>query len=188
VAEFSRADGSRRLLKIKATQYIKLHSIKFKLEGKVNKLAFLLGITNQDEAVEKLSAMGIDAEAQSYIKPELDAYLEKYRTTYLDWFAFRVACEAYAKEVEYEYDNERARRRAYVVEIQKFLRDSKDQSRVNQDWFGAAMDLYDNNPRDGWLKIMAKVIFEDSVNALRTLVNYPQTSLADMLTVPSSDD
>jgi hypothetical protein len=188
VAEFSREDGSRRLIKIKATQYIKLHSIKFKLEGKVNKLAFLLGITTQDEAVEKLSAMGIDAEAQSYIKPELDAYLEKYRTTYLDWFAFRVACEAYAKEVEYEYDNERARRRAYVVEIQKFLRDSKDQSRVNQDWFGAAMDLYDNNPRDGWLKIMAKVIFEDSVNALRTLVNYPQTSLADMLTVPSSDD
>lgn len=188
VAEFSRADGSRRLLKIKATQYIKLHSIKFKLEGKVNKLAFLLGITNQDEAVEKLSAMGIDAEAQSYIQPELDVYLEKYRNVGFDWFAFRVACEAYAKEAKYAHTDTREARKFFVTEVRKFLMDSKDQSRVNLDWFGAAMDIYDGKQQEGWLKIMAKVIFEDSVNSLKALVDNPQTALADMLTVPSSDD
>lgn len=187
VAEFSRADGSRRLLKIKATQYLKLHSIKFKLEGKVNKLAFLLGITNQEEAVEKLSAMGIDAEAQSYIKPELDAYITKFQNTYFDWFAFNVAVEAYANESR-EYSDPRERRKAFVNEVRKFIADNKDQSRVNMDWFGAAMDIFDGRPKEGWLKIMAKVIFEDSVNMLRQWRDNPMTNLYDMLTVPSSDD
>jgi hypothetical protein len=176
-----------RLIKIKATQYVKLHSIKFRLDGKVNKLAFLLGITTHEEAVEKLSAFGIDAEGQEYIKPELDVYLAKLSDVRRKWNWFVDDCSSIETSAVEDSPTgaERDIRKDYVQSVREWLTRS---TFFSLDWFGAAMDLYDHDTEEAWLKIMAKVIFEDSVNMLRNWSGNPQTALDDMLTVPSTED
>lgn len=186
VASFRTYKGLR-MVKIKATQYVKLHAIKFKLEGKVNKLAFLLGIKSQDEVLPKLAAFGIDYEATQYIQDEMTAYLTKLAEVERNWAHFNMAVHPSAALSKWQFSTEpKVARKDFVTKIQGWQKIATQFA--DAAWFSAAMLIYDMKFEEAHRKIMASLVFGESVNVLNNWLSNPQVAATEMLIAAGSQD
>jgi hypothetical protein len=193
VARFVTEDGVPTQVKIKASQYVKLHAIKFKLnEANVAKLLFLLGAKTADEAREKLFAMNIDAEAQEFIQSWIDSYVAVYRRTVkaFDYFVQMIDLSAGMVHVSFPETGtlvrrgDKQHRKTFVEHTRQWI-DIREE--YDQDWFPAAMAIYDGKIDDARLAIMAKKVFGESPNMLRNWLSNSTLEVESMLYTGGDD-
>lgn len=170
-------DPGMQLLKIKADQYVRLHSLKFRLSGKVRKLAYLLGIEDKSTAKRILSQIGVDYEAQEFIRPELHGYLDE-RGRVIDAYnqlvstvnAFGANCES---------------RKDFVFRIRSWLEEHPDYS--EKIWFDVAMRLFDRKVSQALASAMSIAVNEN----VRTIQQWEKDRMKEvdsMLSAPVYDD
>lgn len=176
-------EGRVKLLKFKATQYVKLHAIKFKLSGKnVWKLAFLLGAKTRDEVREKFFAMGIDAEAQAFVQADIDAYCEEYARLIQRWVMFQnFWLLPFSFRVDHDIKN---RRKVFVENVRATLQSDP----YAASFFSASMAWLDGKHDEAWLAIVATEIFGESRTTLLNWQKNATLEVNSMLTVPDVED
>jgi hypothetical protein len=195
VAQFvDSADGIQnkpRRLKIKASQYVKLHALKFKLEGNVGKLLFLLGATEEFDARLKLHKLGVDFEAAEFIRAEMDDYLDRYDTfkgqwKQLQWLIGNI--KQAMKDWEDDFDgaiwDPKQARKFFVEQIQLALPDND----LPPEFFGAAMLIYTGKEKDGYIGAASRLLMNESVHVVRNWLTNPQVAVNEILNVPVTDN
>lgn len=178
-----------RMLKSKATQYLKLHGIKFRLEGKVAKLAFLLGVTNYENAKQKFEEMGVDFEGQQFLMPELDAYLEKHHeiTRQYDYFAkitdlgARNPIGSVTGPVE---PGSKEHRKTFVQITRAWI----DVKGYPESFFNAAMKIYDGKMDEARIAALSQPLMGESPITVKNWLKNPQVALDEMFSVPVQED
>ena len=200
VARFVTRDGRPKLLKIKASQYVKLHAIKFKLEGKVAKLAALLGIWEPEHAAQKLYDFGVDWEAQTYIKAELDAYFAKLDRMHAESMQLRKVVQdmlrpgylsvpdgpevcGWVPHRALEPDT-KEHRKEFVAQIRGYLKGCN----LPQSYFNAAMSLYDGDKEKAWVGLLASEVMGESYQTVLNWLKNPTLELDALVAIPSTDD
>jgi hypothetical protein len=176
-----------RMLKIKAKEYIRLHSLKFRLSGNVAKLAFLLGIRKFEDVVPALGALGIDHEAQQFIKPEMDAYLERYARVTEQWDYFKkitLTSRTFVHTLTGDQTGSKGHRKWYVGVIQEFIK-IHDYPAC---FFPAAMRMYDNNETDANIIVFASEILNEPAITVRQWAADPFLALDAMLSMPVPEE
>jgi hypothetical protein len=182
---FEEGSGRPSLLKIKATQYVRLHSVRFGLEGKVGKLLFLLGVTTLAEAEAILESMGVDYEAQTFLGAEIEQYIGTYAELRGRFIPFVNLCSYTTNNCRTHMPTEREARKEYVNTIRNWLGCS---SRYTPDWFTAAMCIYNLQEAEAWLNVVCRFILNESVNTVKVWASNPHLELATMLETPSVQD
>lgn len=172
---------SPALIKIKARDYVRLHALKFRLEGKVKKLAFLLGVKTIQEGYEKLYEMGVDFEAAEFVAKELFAYVENFHVVSDRWRAYK-QCLFPATLIK--DDDPKARRKRFV----EHARFQITEQGLPEAYFAAAMKWFDGKADDAWLALMASEVMGESVNTVKQWAKNPTLAVSDMLAVPVTDD
>jgi len=71
-------DGKMHLTKIKASEYIRIHSLKFQLTSeKVKQICWYKDIDTLDKLKEEFHRLGVDWEAISFVEPIFDEYAQR---------------------------------------------------------------------------------------------------------------
>lgn len=180
-------DNKPRLLKIKAEEYVKLHSLKFRLEGKVAKLAFLLGIHHPDQVEAGLAELGIDHEAQTFIKPEMDAYLALYADIDRRWHQCKRIVSMTAKTEgigEGFVPGAKEHRKWFVEGVKRFLTGNQ----YPDAFFRGCMMVYDGKEREADINVYAACVLGESMQTLKLWIQNPNAAVAEMLNVPVTED
>lgn len=72
----NKPDGTMLLIKIKAEEYIRLHSLRYQLSGdKIKKLCWIKGIETHDQLKAEMHKLGVDWEFVSFILNDFDEYI-----------------------------------------------------------------------------------------------------------------
>lgn len=174
--------GPVRLLKCKSDLYVKLHSLRFRLGGKVGKLAFLLGIESLAEAPAKLETLGIDFEAQQFIQAELEEYCEKLLYAQVAYGKFLGVCELIKENTL--RDDLRTSRRNFVETVQEYIHVND----LPASFFGASMAWYSQKGADGWTHVVAAEVLDESAGTVKTWAITKDAILNEMLHTPVDDD
>lgn len=176
VARFYDENEKLTLLKIKATQYVRLHAIKFRLEGKVHKLACLLGIQRPEDVIPMLAEIGIDFETSEFIRPEMDAYLATLATVREQWAqaASRFWHIAHAPT---QITDRKEHRKWFVNGVRSYI----EAVGLPQAFFHGAMEIYDGEPEQAWLKVFSSLVMKESVMVVRGWLSNPNIALADLI-------
>jgi hypothetical protein len=188
VAEFvATSDGifnTPRRVKIKASQYVRLHALKFKLSGNVAKLLFLLGATTSTTAREKLFDLGVDHEAQVFVQDEIDLYVSTYQRLRSQYQHFQQEVVARASWLKYNDIDPRAAKKSFVEIVRFWIKEN--------DWpdafFGAAMMLYDGSTTKAWVQAASLILIGESASTVMNWMNNPQVAVNDVLNVPTVDE
>jgi hypothetical protein len=184
VARFVRADGSRGMqVKIKASQYVKLHALKFKLEGNVGKLLYLLGAREVPEARHRLYDLGVDYEAQHFIEQEMFEYLYGLRMLEHDWGEFTQQLNE-INRAQNECLPEKEHRKQFVEMVRREIAEGD----WPQEFFGAAMKLYDGAHEEADLLVYSRLLLNEAPQVVRHWRVNPQAAVTDILNVRVSED
>jgi hypothetical protein len=169
-----------RRVKIKASQYVKLHALKFKLEGNVGKLLFLLGARNTDEARTKLHDLGVDFEAAEFVRDEMNAYIKKLYRVEEQFYCLE---ETLAGRIEVA-----AGRKEYRKAFVEFVDWLVEENGWGQSFFGAAMKLYDGKDSEAWIQVAATELMGESPTVVKNWLTNPNVAVADLLNVKVDED
>lgn len=172
-------EGEPMMVKIKASQYVKLHALKSRLSGNVGKLLFLLGASTAAQARDRLFDLGVDYESQVFVQGEIDAYVEQYATLVKQYALFNKRL-MYVMGAE-DYDG--SRKMAAGV-----ARTVVDAFKFPNIFFNAAMKIYDNKPDEGWQMVVGSELLKESVGVLRQWLTNPMIAVNDVLSVPVIED
>lgn len=176
VAVFYRDDGRMVQLKIKSEWYVKLHGLRSHLEGKVGKIAWLLGIEDLIDAPTKLAQLGLDFESQAFIKDELEAYIAKHRAARLLFANLRQQTELLKLRTGHGDDAGRLRRKAYALTASQ---------EIEGRFFPVAMMLYEDKVEEAWNRMEAEYVLE---KPWPTLLQWKRDGLPDLAApVPDQD-
>lgn len=161
------------LLKIKATQYVKLHAMKFRMEGKVAKLCFLLGILKPSDIMEKLEKFGVDYETVEFLKPEFEEYFNAHENFTYEFFTFEKKMAAAI----------RGRDRKSFVE---FVQSWQEKNPIYKDriWFSAAMKMYEGKTSEAYNMALTKLVLNESYTTVRNWIDNPNVEVEGMLSHP----
>lgn len=171
-----------RMLKIKSTEYIQLHALKFRLEGKVGKLLYLLNVMTYPEAKRKLFDLGIDFEAQSFVDAEVTDYLTGLVEAAGVWQRFLIDVAVPARTATLGSETtDKLRRKMFVAR----LRESIEQWAFPPEFFSAAMKWYDGDVEAAWLYVVAPLVLRESPTTVR---NWNKDEITNMLVAPVIDD
>lgn len=173
-----------KLLKIKTTQYLRLHAIKFRLDGKVGKLCFLLGVRTLEDARQKLFDMGIDYETQEHIWPEVEKYVHDLNDLERRWKNFVSVVHTSANWTRYDLTDPRAARKAFVEKIRLWLKIHPD---FGQEWFTAAMLIFDGKKDDAWLDVVSNILLKESSRTVAQWRDNPMVEIEEMLYPPTTE-
>lgn len=173
-----------KLLKIKTTQYLRLHAIKFRLDGKVGKLCFLLGVRTLEDARQKLFDMGIDYETQEHIWPEVEKYVHDLNDLERRWKNFVSVVHTSANWTRYDLTDPRAARKAFVEKIRLWLKIHPD---FGQEWFTAAMLIFDGKKDDAWLDVVSNILLKESPRTVAQWRDNPMVEIEEMLHPPTTE-
>ena len=169
-----------RRLKLKASQYVKLHALKFKLEGNVGKLLFLLGAKSETDAKEKLFDLGVDWEAADFVLKEITDYVLRYIDVETNWILFNTWTGKYVEQAA----GNKALRKPFV----EFVRHIIAEHEFPESFFGAAMNLVDGKPDQAWQQVAARELLGESPNVVRNWLSNPQVAVNEVLNVPVMED
>lgn len=184
VARFRNDAGEVRRIKIKSEQYVRLHALKYRLAGKVSRLAYLLGIESLEEAPEILGRWGIDFEAREFIAEELKDYLERLDRV-KDQFVDVMIQVATLRWLHLHRLEGREKRKEFVTKIRRILSQS---GYVVQDWFPITMKLYEDRPDDASSLALATQVLCVSVHQLRLWDKDRESYAREMFSTPVPDD
>lgn len=71
-------DGRMHLAKIKAQEYVKLHSLKYHLSGrKIKQLCWMYGIETHSALQDKLYSLGVDWEFFDFVREDFEEYISR---------------------------------------------------------------------------------------------------------------
>lgn len=144
-------EGRTQFLKIKSEEYVRLHSVRFNMEGKGRKLAYLLGIEADYEILPKLASLGIDAEGAAFISGEIAEYVRDLNTARRTWRSLQ-------EEVG-KAQRRNQTRKDFVNEIRL---------RVDDRLFPVAMKMYDNKPEEEcWLGVLCIDVLQEKYNVVK---------------------
>lgn len=186
VADYEDTRYGRRLIKVKATLYCRLHTIRFRLtEPKVNKLCFLLNIRSMAESRRKLYAMGIDFEVQEEIQGLVLNYLNQLQALARKFDYLSKTLDLSAAISRSNATDPREARKDYVAKVGEWLRLRED---FSEGWFGAAMMIFDGNHREAWIDIVSRFILSQSTKATKVWLGNPMVEIKALIDAPSVED
>lgn len=175
VAWFTAIDDQRiTLTKIKSDAYRRLHTLRFRMQGRVGKLAYLLGITTMEEAPDCLATLGVDFEAQAFIADELQEYCARYRTARKSWAALVAACSAACttEEIRATVLEPKQQRKLFVQMIRP---------KWPAAYFAAAMKWYDADIIGSWHQVLAAEVLHESPHTVAQWEQQREAVINDML-------
>jgi hypothetical protein len=177
VARFMDGD-TPRLLKIKASQYVRLHALKFKLSGNVGKLLFLLGATTVADARERLFNLGVDYEAQQFVEAEILSYIEKYHELTTEYEEFNRRLRAVFMAPDFD-----GTRKTVALTAREIV-ETEGYPAV---FFHAAMKIYEGSPSYAWDAVCGAELLQEPHSVVAKWKTNPMVSINDVLNVKVPD-
>lgn len=178
-------DTKPKLMKMKTDEYFRLHALKFRLEGKVGKLCYLLGVEDADEGREALLKLGIDFETATFVIPEMNAYLSRFYAVEAVWRTLDWRVSDLRVEIDYDLSGEvpgdkrdRAHRKLFVERIREWLEHEEDKAT----WFSVAMLMY--NDKAAWTKAVADLVLHEPVQVVEGWRKNRSAAVDSMLNLP----
>lgn len=182
VGRFRTADGAPRLIKIKATDYLRLHAYRSLLGGAgALKIAWLLDLHDASEIEPALARYGLDWEAAQFARAEVEPYLDRRRATLSLFEALREVVTPWMGA------RQKTEKRAYVERVRALM--TSDTRFGEAFWFTAAMKLFDTDAGTGEAQVVvdAAVIGEHGSTLLAWRRN-ADAEIRTTLTAPVRED
>lgn len=141
VARFVTPEGTPRLLKIKAADYLRLHAYRSILGGVgARKIAWLLDLDDSAAIEPALARYGLDWEAAQFARAEVEPYLERRRVAIASFETFVAIVSPWLGK------RDKSEKRGFVEQVRSLAQD--DARFAATTWFTIAMKLFDAAPDD----------------------------------------
>lgn len=164
--------GWSHMVKVKSEAYVRLHSLKFRLNGNVGKLLFLLDATTEDEARDALFDLGIDHEAQAFVAPQIAQYVARRRDV----------LQHHARIVT-ELDTT-GTRKDVVLRLRQAIADAG----LSESYFHAALKTFDGRATEALDLLLATLVLEVPVGVVRQWrTDGQQAAIGDLLRIPVTE-
>lgn len=192
VASFPAGDGSTRMLKIKADDYIRLHTLRghFSPE-RVKLMCYLLGVESMDGALPAFSRFDLDFEAVKYASPWIAEYLalaDHYRDRMSELIELVRGLQALPTLAL-------APRKDFVEAIRRELSGEFSATHPDPFWFAVAMKVYELSTDNSVLDLTSHVwpvigaqILGVARSALDQWSKDADKTIRDMLSSPTEID
>lgn len=177
VACFRSGAGDPMMLKIKAEEYLALHTFRGHLSPRrVTIACFLADVCREEEAYEKLAPFGFDYEAARFSIPTIREYL--------------VACgEQMARLKRFQAKASTLRsmsndKRDYV----ELVRAADFSGFPERWWFTVAMKLYDGGFAEAWPMVAAEAVLHESMTTVKNWLKDPLASFRAIVEGPAETE
>ena len=181
VARFIDADGTPRLIKIKATDYLRLHAYNARLGGnRARRIAWLLDLRDEAELLPALARYSLDWEAAEYARPDVAPYLARRRADLARFDALCAELEPIAGA------RQKSEKRAFVDRVRAFLA-AGGPAYAESWWFAVAMKLFDAGAEDARLMVDAALL-DEPLPSLRKWRQNPDAEVRAMLNAPVREE
>jgi hypothetical protein len=172
VARFVDGDGTPRLIKIKAEDYLRLHAYQARLGGtRARRVVWLLDLRDESQLLPALARYGLDWEAAEYARAEAGPYLAQRHSALVRFEALAAELEAHAGA------RKKSEKRAFVDRVRDFLGEAYPESW----WFSSAMKLFDAGADEARLMVEATLL-DEPVPSLRAWRKDPDAEVRAILT------
>jgi hypothetical protein len=180
VARFIDADGTPRLIKVKAQDYLRLHAYQSRLGGnRARRVAWLLDLQDESQLLPALARFGLDWEAAEYARADIAPYLAQRLA------ALRRLDELFGELEPVAGARLKSDKRAFVDRTRAFL--AAGPSYTESWWFNVAMKLFDGGADDARLVVEAALL-EEPVPSLRAWRRDPETEVRSILDAPVREE
>jgi len=185
VARFIDRDGSAggapRLVKIKATDYLRLHAYNARLGGnRARRVAWLLDLRDEAELLPALARYGLDWEAAEYARPDVAPYLARRRAALARFDALCAELEPVAGA------RKKSEKRAFVDRTRSFLA-AGGPAYAETWWFAVSMKLFDAGPDDARLLVDAALL-DEPLPSVRKWRADPDAEVRAILNAPVREE
>lgn len=182
VGRFRTADGAPRLIKIKATDYLRLHAYRSLLGGAgALKIAWLLDLHDASEIEPALARHGLDWEAAQFARAEVEPYLDRRRAMLTLFGALREIVTPWLGS------RQKTEKRAYVERIRALM--ASDARFEEPFWFTAAMKLFDVEIDTGEAQLVVDAAsIGEHASTLLAWRRDPDAEIRATLTAPVRED
>jgi len=181
VAYWVNAAGDGRLLKIKASQYVRLHALRTNLTGsKAGRLAFLLDVRVRADVELRLMAIGIDHETAQFVAAELTGYFERVDV-------ISRALPAWLDVVAQIASAVRPDKKAYVLAVKDRLAGTAVGIVPSETFFSAAMLAYDGKV-DQIDQVQWAWVLEEPRASVAMMLKDREAYVTALLNAPAPDD
>lgn len=169
--------GDPLMVKVKAEEYLLLHSVKFNFnQRKVSKLAYLLDIHRTDDLLTALAPYGLDAECVEILKPWFQTFWDRVEVVDHQWCRFE-------DDLLDMWLDGVPERKQYVEDVQYLI----ERCELPSEFFAAAMKFYEAKEAEMEAIVMAYVLGEPAQKVRGWLAN-KQDEVKELLRERSSDD
>jgi hypothetical protein len=180
VARFHTADGAPRLLKIKTSDYLRLHAYRTRLGGTRSlKIAWLLDLRDASEILPRLARYGLDWEAAEFARAEVEPYLARRRDAHARLDAFREVVSPWLGS------RDKSEKRGYVERVRALT--ASDPRFAEPWWFTVAIKLFDASLDEALLVVDAAVL-DEHPPTLRAWRKDADAEIRAALTAPVRED
>jgi hypothetical protein len=180
VARFHDADGTPRMIKVKAEDYLRLHAYRSRLgNGRALKVAWLLDLREPDDVAPAFARYGLDWEATQFARGDVEPYLARRRAMLENFEAF---CEAVAPWLGARLKTDK---RAYVDRVRALM--ARDARFAEGHWFTVAMKRFDADADEARLTLDA-VLLDEHAPTLRAWRKDPDAEVRAVLSAPVRED
>jgi hypothetical protein len=180
VARFFDADGTPRLIKVKAEDYLRLHAYQSRLGGnRARRVAWLLDLQDESQLLPALARYGLDWEAAEYARADISPYLAQRLA------ALRRFDELFGELEPVAGTRLKSDKRAFVDRTRAFL--TAGPSYTESWWFNVAMKLFDAGADDARLVVEAALL-EEPVPSLRAWRRDPEAEVRSILDAPVREE
>lgn len=180
VARFVDDDGAPRLIKIKASDYLRLHAYRSRLAGaRALKIAWLLDLEDEAALLPSLARYGLDWEAAEFARTDVAPYLVRRRAATA---RFRAFIDALAPWIG---ARDKRDKRAYVDRVRALL--AASDAFPDEWWFTVAMRFFDADADDARLVVDANVLGE-APTSLRMWRKDADAEIRAILTAPVREE
>lgn len=182
VGRFIDGTGTPRLIKIKATDYLRLHAYRSIFGGSgALKVAWLLDLHEPADILPALARYGLDWEAAEFARAEVEPYLERRRAMLALFSALREVVTPWLGT------RQKSEKRAYVERIRALM--ASDPRFGEQVWFTTAMKLFDADLERGDAQLIVDAAaLGESASTLLAWQRNPDAEIRATLTAPVRED